>query len=59
MKSLILATAAILALAAGPAFAGTAAQAQYAMSNTSQAQSGSTVIHSGTYNPLYPVPQGG
>lgn len=71
MKTLILATAAVLALGAGSAFAaGTATQTQQRMNDTQaalQAQhsymlganSTGTVVYSGSQNELYPVPQGG
>ena len=67
MKSLILATAAILAIGTGSAFAAGTMQAPHrtnAPQGTMQAQntnanSGGTVIYSGTSNQLYPAPQGG
>lgn len=73
MKTLILTTAAVLALGAGSAFAApTAAQTQYRTNDTQSAlqaqqqhaynvaeNSGDTVVHSGTNNQLFPSFQGG
>ena len=75
MKTLIFASAAVLALGAGSAFAaGTAAQTQSPMNDTQIAlqapqqqshsyalgtDSGDTVVHSGGFNQLFPSFQGG
>lgn len=71
MKNLILATAAVMALGAGSAFAaGTVAPTQQRMNDTQaalqaqhsyalSADSTGSIVYSGPRNELYPVPQGG
>jgi len=64
MKTLILATAAVLALGAGSAFAAETAQTQSRMNDTQMtyaqaANSNGTPVYSGTSNQLFPSFQGG